>query len=199
MNKYDQRNNYDARSQLDNSLRSNISYTRRFATKPYSLQIGLNHSQNSRTREVEIRFPSLNFNIPSFQPFKRKKVVGDPKWYEQINVNYSLAANNRYTAYDTTFLNSFNANNLNYGLKHTASVNATYSLFKYVRLNLSSNLGEFWHFKRIHKSLKDTLSITEEIIDIDVDSNVITRMDTTFGIPQTDTIHGFYTFSSIQF
>ena len=55
--------NNDARSVLQNTLSSNVSYTQSFPGKPFRLSANMSHSQNTQSNKVNITLPSINFQM----------------------------------------------------------------------------------------------------------------------------------------
>ena len=42
-----------------------------------------------RDSSIALTMPDININVAQFYPFKRKKAVGDARWYEKISVSYT--------------------------------------------------------------------------------------------------------------
>ena len=42
-----------------------------------------------RDSTVDLTLPEMTINISNFYPFKRKKAVGDERWYEKISMRYT--------------------------------------------------------------------------------------------------------------
>ncbi len=151
---YNMLNGYDINQQLDNQYTSSISYSKNWIGKPYSFSAALRHNQSTQTGLVNVTAPDINFSIGQFSPFQRKEMVGSPKWYEKIVVNYSFNFQNKINFYDS-LLSEQGLNvtqNIDYGLRHNAQVQATYNIFKYVNWNISIPYTEFWNTKQLFKS-----------------------------------------------
>jgi len=105
-NGFQQVNNNDARSQLQNSLSSNVSYTQTFPDKPFRFSASMRHSQNTRTNRVEISLPTLNFQMQEVYPFRAKggSSSSKEKWYEKLAFRYNAEARNTFIATDSTQL-----------------------------------------------------------------------------------------------
>ena len=77
---------------FNNATQSSVSLNRSFPGKPYTLGIRMTVNQNSKTKNMFVDLPTMNFNMSRIQPFKalrRKTTVGPEKWYEKIGVTYS--------------------------------------------------------------------------------------------------------------
>jgi hypothetical protein len=77
---------------FNNAVQSNITLNRNFPGKPYTLGMRMGVNQNSRTGNMFVDLPTMNFNMSRVQPFKAlrsKTTVGPEKWYEKIGLTYS--------------------------------------------------------------------------------------------------------------
>ena len=54
-------------------LSSNISYSKTFAGTPFSLGINLRINEDLTTKQVDLPFPDMNFNVNNIYPFKKVK------------------------------------------------------------------------------------------------------------------------------
>ena len=177
-------NKYNATTtneQLSNTFKSSIAYQTSFAGK-YFLTLNASHSQNTLTRQVTVSLPEMTFTVNRFYPLKNVGKVGKKRWYQDLNVNYSMNAKNYINGIDTVLFKGFTDNfgewaknlyrdNMQLGVKNTASVNLPIKLFKHFSLTTSATLNDYIYFKHI-------------------ENQWIADSDTT-GHLQTDTIHGF--------
>lgn len=148
---YNQRTGVDLNSILNNQYSSSISYGKTWIGKPYSLTVALRHSQSTGSGALSITFPEINFNLGQFSPFQRKVVTGTPRWYEKITASYSVNAVNRLNTYDSLFsLRNIAFNDMDNGIKHTASIQATYNVFRYFNWNISVPYTEYWNTKQFY-------------------------------------------------
>ncbi len=176
-------NNDDARNVLANSLSSNITYRKSFPGKPFNLTTSFTHSQNTRTRDVTINFPRVDFNMRRIFPFERKNSTGKEAWYEKIGLDYQFQAQNEFQATDTTLFKRTTLENAQYGIRHQTSVNANYTILKYFTFTPSFSYTEKWFFKTAEKSYDPTLMIQYDTIYLGPDSSDfnLVPIDTTFG------------------
>ncbi len=162
---------------LRNTFQSSVSYSTNFASK-YFLNLSLNHSQNTITREISLSLPTVSFNVNRFYPFRAKKMVGKLKWYENISVNYNMAADNRIDTYDSLLFDQDIVDKMRNGIKHNVSISSgSIKLLKHLVWSNSINYTERWYSQQHVKSWRnDTLYLDEGPID---------------GYVGTDTIYGF--------
>ncbi|MFT4062772.1 MAG: putative LPS assembly protein LptD [Edaphocola sp.] len=147
---YNQRNGMQLNNILTNQYSSSISYAKTWVGKPYSLTVALRHSQSTSSGALTVTLPEINFGIGQFTPFQRKNAGGSPRWYEKITVNYSVAARNTLNTYDSLFTKSINMRNLTNGIQHTASVSASYNIFRYFNWSVSIPYAEYWNTRRMY-------------------------------------------------
>ena len=144
----------DAQSALTNSYSSNFSYSRTFQDKPYSLNVGFSHSQNTRTNKVTINFPTVDFRLNRIYPFKSEKRIGKEKWFEKISYQYNGNAKSTFFATDSTIFSQMTLDDAQYGIQHKMSTDFNFDLFKYVHVTPSMNYQETWFFKTLAKDFE---------------------------------------------
>lgn len=143
------RNSMNITNSLNNQYSSSISYGKTWVGKPYSLSVALRHSQSTEGGAITITLPEINFNLGQFSPFQRKYMNGTPRWYEKITVSYSINAVNRLNTYDSLFSKSIAFNNMENAIKHTASLQATYNVFRYFNWNITVPYNEYWNTRQL--------------------------------------------------
>src|SRR5690606_10175678 len=110
---YNAFNTYTVNQILQNQYTSNITYSKAWQNKPYSLTVAARHSQNTQTRQVNVTLPEINFFLAQFNPFQGKNSVGT-HWYDKISMSYSFNGVNQTTFYDSAFsLNKIALNDFN--------------------------------------------------------------------------------------
>ena len=133
---------------LQNRLNSSVSFSRRWADKPYSLNVALNHSQNNQTKDITLTLPNVNFAVQRFFPFKKEGgISGKKKWYEEIGISYTLNGKNQIqTRMDKPiFTESVFSDSSRMGMQHSIPIAANYKVFKYFVFNPSVNFTERWY------------------------------------------------------
>lgn len=184
-------NNNDARSVLQNTLSSNVSYNQSFPGKPYRFSANMSHSQNTQTRRVNISFPTLNFQMDRVFPFKREGSRGSKeKWYEKISFRYTAQAQNQFTATDTTLFSNQTLRDARFGIRQDASTDLNFNLLKYINVSPNASLREIWNFHTIRRNFDPTV---ETVLD-----TLENTLDTIgYGSVITDTLFGFEPFREL--
>ncbi|MEY3051216.1 MAG: hypothetical protein RLY31_1001 [Bacteroidota bacterium] len=160
---YQRSNQTDANARFQNSLNSNMSFRQRF-DKPFDLSLSFNHSQNTSTRDVNISFPTFNFQTQNLYPFKRKVKTGGEKWFERIQMRYTAEARNQFTAKDSTLFSRQTLRDAKYGARHNINTSTSFTLLKYFTFSPSANYKEVWYFKSVEKALDPTVVVDTNII-----------------------------------
>ncbi len=146
---------------LQNRLNSSVSFSRRWANKPYSLNVALNHSQNNRTNDITLTLPQMNFSVNRFFPFKQEGgISGNKKWYEEIGITYTMNAKNQIqTKLDKPiFTESVFRDSSRMGVQHNIPIAANYKVFKYFVFNPSINFTERWYPNKLEYGYVDSLN-----------------------------------------
>lgn len=181
----------DATSVLQNTLNSNVTISKIFPNKPYNLGMTIRHTQNTRTREMTLVLPQVNFNVNQLYPFKIKDRVGKEKWFEQIAFKYEAETQNQIKTTDSTFFNKSTWEKSNFGLKQNFRVNTNIRALKYINLTPFVNFDETWYLKSINKTFDPEIIINLDTIYNSDSSDFVLKPDTTFGKINIDTISKF--------
>ncbi len=193
-NNYQNRVNNDFRSVNNSQINSNMSFNKRWPGQPYSLSAAFTHSQNRVTRDVNINFPDVRFQMESVFPFKRKFAVGEEKWYEKILFRYAGETRNNFLTKDTAIFSQKTINSARFGVKHNIDVNTSFKLFKYFNLNPAVTYQEAWQLGTIKKVYNPELPfIKVDTIKSTSGTEKYVRRDTiAYGKIDTVKIPGFF-------
>jgi len=71
---------------FQNQLNSSITYSKVWKDKPFNITVSGNHNQNTNSKTMNINLPDIGFNVNTLYPFRRKEVIGQYKWFENIGV-----------------------------------------------------------------------------------------------------------------
>ena len=180
-NRHDQRTYNDAQSVLNNTVNSSFSYNYRWPDSPFKISVGLEHSQNSQTRNVSITLPRAALTMNSITPFKRKNASGDERWYERIVFGYGASMKNYVETSDTTIFTRQTLDNLQAGLNHQANVSTNFRALKYINISPSVNYEETYFLRTLEKRLDPTMVFDTTVVGRSQDGSAIINIDTTFG------------------
>jgi hypothetical protein len=127
---YDQNHTRNINSVLTNTKQSSVSYQRSFPNSPFNLSASLNHSQNSKTKGVNMVLPKISLNMARINPFKRKVATGPTRWYEDIQLSYTSLLENRINTVDTLLFTSQVWDDMRNGYKHSIPLNLSIRPFR---------------------------------------------------------------------
>ena len=80
---------YNPQTMTQSTRTSSVNWSTSFSSIGMTLSSTANLSQNMRNSSIAMTLPDLNISISRFYPFRRKKMVGDEKWYEKIAMSYT--------------------------------------------------------------------------------------------------------------
>ncbi len=131
---------------------SSVSYSRSFPDQKLNLSSSFNISQNMRDSTLSLTLPSLNVSMSRVYPFKRKKVMGEEKWYEKISLTYTGSMSNSITAREDELMQKSLIKDWRNGVKHSIPISATFTAFKYINITPSFNYTERWYTYKVDRS-----------------------------------------------
>lgn len=175
---------------VSNTFQSSIRYSKTWPGKPFNLNIGASHNQNTLNKSFNINLPDVGFNMSRvYIPLsflKSEKNQSKTKWYEQIGFNYSLAASNRLAVQES----ELRADNLEYlstqmknGIRHTASLQTSLKAWHFT-INPSARFTDRMYFQTIDKyynnelqqAITDTVNGFVNAYDYGFNTNITTKL-----------------------
>lgn len=162
---------------LSNTFSSNVSYSANWAGR-YNFSANFRHSQNTLNKSVDLSLPEIAFSVNRLHPFRRKESRGEPRWYENISMNYTMNARNDLRTVDSLLFERETWSRFRNGVNHTIPISHSTRVLKHFNLSNSFNYNERWYFSTTEKNW-------------DPEAMVIQGGDTLFGRVVTDTIPGF--------
>ena len=163
---------------------SSVSFTKRFPESPFNISGSMNVAQQTRDSTIDLALPNINISMSTIYPFKRKNAVGVERWYEKLSLRYTGAFSNSIRTKENKLLTSSFTKDWKNGMKHNASVGASYSLFKYINISPSVNYNENWYLQSVNKTWDktkqapktDTISGFNRVYDFNIGVNALTKL-----------------------
>ena len=195
-NRDQQRNQNDFNSVFTNTLSSNLSFNKTFPGKPYQYSIGLRHSQNNATRQMDITLPSAQFTVQRLFPFKRKIQVGKERWYEKLSVTYAAKLDNSIRTADTLLFRKETLETARMGVQHQASTDYVIKLFKYINITPSVRYEENWYPYIINRQLLNSTILVYDSVFVNGEyvDRAVNESKSQYGVVETSRNWGFYAF-----
>ncbi|MDE5648003.1 MAG: LPS-assembly protein LptD [Muribaculaceae bacterium] len=144
-------NSYYSSSFTENTKSSSVNMTYRFPQSKWSISSTLNLSQRTQDSTLTVSFPNFTVTMSQVYPFKRKRAVGDEKWYEKIRMSYSGQFQNSLTAKQDVFFKKSLIKDWRNAMKHYIPVSATFNMLNYVNVTPSVNLTDRMYTNKIRR------------------------------------------------
>lgn len=144
-------NSYYSNSFTENTKSSTINMTYRPPGTKWSISTTANISQRTQDSTLAVSFPNITVSLSQITPFKRKRAVGDERWYEKIKMSYSGQFNNSLTAKQNEFFKKSLIKDWRNGMKHSVPISATFSLLNYINLTPSLQLTDRMYTSKVRR------------------------------------------------
>ncbi len=156
-------NSYNANDYLSNTFTSSVSLSKRWGGTPLNLTSNLNHSQNTKTKMVNLTIPNITFNMSRIFPFKKLGKQGKSHWYDKIGISYAMNTKNDITIADSLLFTKNSFANFRNGMKHTIPISTSVKVLKHFTLTPRVSLTERWYLSQIQKSWDGNSVITDTL------------------------------------
>jgi lipopolysaccharide assembly outer membrane protein LptD (OstA) len=186
-------NSTNPNEMLQNTLRSSISYTKRFAGTPFSLNSSITHSQNLSNQTVNLTAPDVSVSMKRITPFKPKKGVMKKRWYNDIGFNYSMKFRNSINTYDTLLLLPETWKTWENGMQHSIPFSTTFKIFKYFQVSPSINYTGYTFFQKVEKNFVEVSDTNGwDYVDEVISNGVFHQHDFNVKAQVSTRIYGMY-------
>ena len=153
---------YNPQQYSQNTKASSVSYSRNFPEIGLNISSTFNITQNTRDSYLSMTLPDVNISLNRIYPFKRKKSVGDERWYEKISLQYTGSITNSISTKDNLLFKTPLTQWEN-GMQHKIPVSATFNLFKYINIVPSFNYTERWYLRKVKQSYDPSPASTDHV------------------------------------
>lgn len=153
---------YSPQQYSQNTKASSVSYSRNFPEIGLNISSTFNITQNTRDSSLSMTLPDVNISLNRIYPFKRKKSVGDERWYEKISLQYTGSITNSISTKDNLLFKTPLTQWEN-GMQHKIPVSATFNLFKYINIVPSFNYTERWYLRKVKQSYDSSPASTDHV------------------------------------
>ena len=172
---------------------SMVNFSTSFKGK-YSLGINAELSQDFANKNLDMKLPQINFGVSQFHPFRRKKVSGKLKWYENISMQYNMDFQNIVNTYDSVLVNDFKHafDNFKMGMTHNIPIKSIIKILKHINWENSVTLRETWQIKGVKQSWRAYDSINRTNVHRDTVYRFFPAHDLTLSSGFSTTLYGMY-------
>jgi LPS-assembly protein len=181
---------------FSNQLSSSIQFAKVWKDKPFNISINANHSQNTIDKSFNVTLPDVAFNVNTLYPFRRKEVVGNFKWYENIGIALNSDARSLTSFTDdsltlrTLSIGKQISNNFQWGASHTVPISLSLPALGPIQVSPSVSYAERWYQEKIVQNW----SYLDKKIDTTIQKGFYSARNMSFGVGIATRIFGSFTF-----
>ncbi|MCF0182375.1 MAG: LPS-assembly protein LptD, partial [Muribaculaceae bacterium] len=179
---------YYSQKATENTKSSSVNMTYKIPGSKWSFSATANISQRTADSTLNVSFPNFTVTMSQTAPFKRKRVVGEERWYEKIKLSYSGRFQNSLNAKQNVFFKKSLVKDWRNGMSHSVPVSATFNLFKYFNITPSLTLNDRMYTSKIRRQWDPNASA--EVCDTTY--NFYNVFDFNFAISLNTKIYGFF-------
>ena len=175
---------YNPQARTQTTRTSSISMGFTFSNIGLNVSTDVNATQNMRDSIVTLTLPNVTISMSKRYPFKRKKKVGDDRWYEKISFTYTGHFENRISTKEEKLFKSSLAKDWKNGFSHVIKTDFSFSVLKYLNLTAAFNFNDkmltqkfsrSWDIEK-QKEIVDTLTGFYNIYDWNTSLSATTRL-----------------------
>lgn len=181
-------NTYYTNSFTENTKSSTVNLTYKIPNSKWTISTNANVSQRTADSTITVSFPNITVSMSQTAPFKRKRVVGDERWYEKIKISYNGKFQNSLTAKQNEFLHKSLVKDWRNGMIHTVPVQATFNMLKYFNLTPSITMNDRMYTSKIRQQWDPNASAVVR----DTTYGFYNIFDFSFGVSLSTKVYGFF-------
>ena len=192
----DRNNSQSIQKITNNQKQSSISYSKKWADSPFSLNGSLRHSQNSRDTSISLTLPSMSLSMTQIYPFRAKGKSTNLRWYDKVGVSYSSKLENRINTKEKDLMSSSLAKDWTNGYQHSIPISTNFKLTKDLTLSPTLNYQGVLYSKSISKSWDTEMNDGDGgvLIDTIQGFKYAHNYSTSASLSLSPKIYGMYTF-----
>ncbi len=181
-------NTYYTSAFTENTKSSSVNLTYKIPNSKWTISTNANVSQRTSDSTLTVSFPNVTINMSQTAPFKRKRAVGDERWYEKIKISYNGKFQNSLTAKQDEFLHKSLVKDWRNGMSHTIPVQATFNALKYFNITPSITMNDRMYTSKIRQQWDPNASAVVR----DKTYGFYNIFDFSFGVSLSTKIYGFF-------
>ena len=182
-------NTYYTNAFTENTKSSTVNLTYKIPNSKWTISTNANISQRTADSTITVSFPNLTINMSQTAPFKRKRSVGDERWYEKIKISYTGKFQNSLTAKQDEFLHKSLVKDWRNGMSHVMPVQATFNVMKYFNITPSITLNDRMYTSKIRQQWDPNASAVVR----DTTYGFYNIFDFNFAVSLSTKVYGFFT------
>ncbi len=143
---------YNPQALTQSTRTSSVNWGVTFSSIGLSLNSTMTVNQNMRDSTLDLTLPSMSWSIARFYPFRRKKMVGDERWYEKISLDYSGELRNTIHTNEELLFKSSLTKEWQNGMNHNIKTSASFMALGYINLTPSFNITDRMYTRKNTRS-----------------------------------------------
>jgi hypothetical protein len=181
---------------FSNQLNSSIAWAKVWKDKPFNISINANHSQNTNLKLINVTLPDVSFNLNTLYPLRRKEVIGNYKWYENLGIALNSNAKSlTYFSDDSLILTQRSIgnqifDNMQWGANHNIPITLSLPQLGPLQVAPSVSYVERWYQQKFVRTWNDR----KKTVDTTISKGFYSARDMSFGIGMSSRIFGSFTF-----
>ncbi len=181
-------NSYYSNSFTENTKSSTVNFTYRPPGSKWSFSGTANIAQRSNDSTLAVSFPNFTVTMSQTNPFKRKRAVGNERWYEKIKLSYSGQFSNSLTAKQDEFFKKSLIKDWRNGMRHSVPISATFNAFNVLNITPSVTLNDRMYSSKVRRQWDPNAA--REICDTSY--NFYNVWDFNAAVSMSTKIYGFW-------
>ncbi|WP_245586407.1 putative LPS assembly protein LptD [Olivibacter sitiensis] len=138
------------------NMNSSIAYGKVFADGKLNFTSSFSHRQDISSGTLYLQLPTFALNATSFNPFDSKDRVGEQKWYQRINMGYSMQGSNTINTTESELFKSGSLQKFQNGIQQNIPINLSLNVMQYFQFNTSVNYTERWYLQSVRRWRENT-------------------------------------------
>ncbi len=179
---------YNPQLRAQTTRTSSVSMTNTFSSIGLTVSTTIDATQNMRDSMVTMTLPNVTLSLSKFYPFRRKKKVGEDRWYEKISLMYTGNLQNRISTKENKLMSSSLTKDWNNGFDHVIKTDASFTLMKYITLTASANFND----KMLTRKYRRYWNVEKQREEVDTIQGFYNMYDWNTGLSATTKLYGFY-------
>jgi hypothetical protein len=137
-----------------NTAQSSVAFSHRWPDSPFSLTSNVSANQNFATQAVNLRLPSVAFNMARQYPFRNASRTGT-RWYDNVELSYTSRMENRVNTIDTLLFRRETLGNMENGFQHEIPLRANFRLLNLLNITPGVSYSGVMYTRSIRKTWVD--------------------------------------------
>ena len=179
---------YNPQARTQTTRTSSVSMGFTFSNIGLTVSTDVNATQNMRDSSVTLTLPNVTISMSKRYPFKRKKAVGNERWYEKISFTYTGHLENRISTKEDKLMKSSLTKDWKNGFSHAIKTDFSFNVLKYLNLTAAFNFND----KMLTQKYKRSWDVDKQKEVVDTLQGFYNIYDWNTSLTANTKIYGFF-------